>query len=151
MSAMVSRITDVSIVHSTVRSRNKLKGISKLRVSGLSEGISLVTGEFQAQRASNAENVFIWWRHHVLFTLVRQFGATSKELSNKIFHQNASLLNDWFASSIFFVSFYTKWMIYKCVSCVCYFSSLSQIHVVFLYVSPVINSLALGRFDWNFS
>ena len=22
------------------------------------------TGEFPAQRASNAENVFIWWRHH---------------------------------------------------------------------------------------
>ena len=25
------------------------------------------TGEFPAQRASNAENVSIWWRHHVLF------------------------------------------------------------------------------------
>ena len=23
-----------------------------------------VTGEFPAQRASNADNVFIWWRHH---------------------------------------------------------------------------------------
>ena len=23
-----------------------------------------VTGEFPAQRASNAENVSIWWRHH---------------------------------------------------------------------------------------
>ena len=26
---------------------------------------SPVTGEFPAQRASNAENVSIWWRHHV--------------------------------------------------------------------------------------
>ena len=25
------------------------------------------TGEFHAQRASNAENVSIWWRHHVVF------------------------------------------------------------------------------------
>ena len=25
------------------------------------------TGEYPAQRASNAENVSIWWRHHVLF------------------------------------------------------------------------------------
>ena len=33
----------------------------KLRVTGLCEG----TGEFPAQRASNAENVSIWWRHHV--------------------------------------------------------------------------------------
>ena len=30
----------------------------------LCEGNSPVTGEFLAQRASNAENVSIWWRHH---------------------------------------------------------------------------------------
>ena len=38
---------------------------SKLRVTGLCEENSSVTGEFPAQRASNAENVSIWWRHHV--------------------------------------------------------------------------------------
>ena len=37
---------------------------SKLRVTGLCEGNSPVTGEFPSQRASNAENVSIWWRHH---------------------------------------------------------------------------------------
>ena len=37
---------------------------SKLRVTGLCEGNSLVTGEFPAQRASNMENVSIWWHHH---------------------------------------------------------------------------------------
>ena len=37
---------------------------SKLCVTGLCEGNSPVTGEFPAQRASNAENVSIWWRHH---------------------------------------------------------------------------------------
>ena len=37
----------------------------KLRVTGLCEGISLVTNEFPAEEASNAENVSIWWRHHV--------------------------------------------------------------------------------------
>ena len=37
---------------------------SKLRVTGLSEGNSPVPGEFPAQRASNAENASIWWRHH---------------------------------------------------------------------------------------
>ena len=36
----------------------------KLRVTGLCEGNSPVTGEFPAQRASYAENVSIWWRHH---------------------------------------------------------------------------------------
>ena len=41
------------------------KKTSKLRVIGLCEGNSPVTGEFPTQRASNAENVSIWWRHHV--------------------------------------------------------------------------------------
>ena len=36
----------------------------KLRVTGLCEGNSPVTGEFHAQRASNAENVSIWWPHY---------------------------------------------------------------------------------------
>ena len=51
--------------------RNRLfshrpKKTSKLRVSGLCEGNSPVTGEFLSQRASNTENVSIWWRHHVV-------------------------------------------------------------------------------------
>ena len=44
------------------------KKTPKLRVTGLGAGNSPVTGEFPAQRASNAENVSkisIWWRHHV--------------------------------------------------------------------------------------
>ena len=43
--------------------RRGSKKTSKLRVTGLCEGNSPVTGEFPAQRASNAENVSIWWRH----------------------------------------------------------------------------------------
>ena len=38
----------------------------KLRVTCFCEGNSPGTGEFPAQRASNAENVSIWWRHHVI-------------------------------------------------------------------------------------
>ena len=44
-----------------------IKGTSKLRVTGLCEGNSPVNSEFHAQRASNAENVSIWWRHHDSF------------------------------------------------------------------------------------
>ena len=44
--------------------RRRSKKISELRVTGLCEGNSPVTGEFPAQSASNAENVSIWWRHH---------------------------------------------------------------------------------------
>ena len=42
------------------------KKTSKLRVTGLCAGNSLGTGEFPGQMVSNAENVSIWWRHHVL-------------------------------------------------------------------------------------
>ena len=44
--------------------RRRSKKTSKLRVTGLSAGNSPGNGEFPAQMASNAENVFIWWRHH---------------------------------------------------------------------------------------
>ena len=44
--------------------RRRSKKTSKLRVTGLCEENLPVTGEFTAQRASNAENASIWWRHH---------------------------------------------------------------------------------------
>ena len=46
--------------------RHRWRKTSKLRVTGLCEGDSPVRGEFPAQRASNTENVSIWWRHHGL-------------------------------------------------------------------------------------
>ena len=44
--------------------RRRSMKTSKLRVIGLGQGNSLVTGEFQAQTASNGENISIWWREH---------------------------------------------------------------------------------------
>ena len=44
------QITSLMIVYSTVYSRHRSSKTSKLRVT--------------AQRASSAENVSIWWRHH---------------------------------------------------------------------------------------
>ena len=52
MSAMASQVTSLTIFYSTVYSGTDERNI---------------TGEFPAQRASNAENVSIWWRHHVTF------------------------------------------------------------------------------------
>ena len=49
------------------------KKTSKFRVTGLCVGNSPGTGEFPAQMASNAENVSIWWRHHVIFHTVLQW------------------------------------------------------------------------------
>ena len=65
MSMMASQITSLTIVYSTVYSGADKKKTSKLRVTGLCEGNSAVSGEFPTQRASNAEKVSIWWRHRV--------------------------------------------------------------------------------------
>ena len=45
--------------------RRRSKKTSKLCVTGLCAGNSPGTGEFPERKASNAENVSIWWRHHV--------------------------------------------------------------------------------------
>ena len=58
MSAMASRITSLTIVYSIVYSGADQKN-SKFHVTGLCVGNSPITGEFPAQRASNAENVAI--------------------------------------------------------------------------------------------
>ena len=64
MSAMASQITALSIVYLIVCSgadQRKHQGSASL---ALCEGKPPVTGEFPALRASNKENVSIWWRHH---------------------------------------------------------------------------------------
>ena len=64
MSMMTSQIISLAIVYSTVYSGANQRKSPKLRVTGLCAGNSPVTGEFPAQRASNAKNASIWWRHH---------------------------------------------------------------------------------------
>ena len=66
-----SQITSVSMVCSSVCSgadQRKHQSSPSLAF----EGNSPMTGEFLLQRASNAKNVSIWWRHHVMTTLVVQ-------------------------------------------------------------------------------
>ena len=50
MGVMASQITNLSSVYSTLYSRRRSKKASKLRVTGLCEGNSPLTGEFPAQR-----------------------------------------------------------------------------------------------------
>ena len=64
MSTMASQITSVSIVYSTVgpgADQRKHQSSASLAFCG---GNSPVAGEFPPQKASNAENAYIWWRHH---------------------------------------------------------------------------------------
>ena len=64
MSAIASQITGVSTVCSTVVSGTDQRKNLKVRVTGICARNSPVTDEFSAQKASNAENVSFWWRHH---------------------------------------------------------------------------------------
>ena len=65
MSAMVSQITILKIVYSS-------------DYSGADQRKHPVTGEFPAQRASNAENVSIWGRHHVVRYRVVELYVTAQ-------------------------------------------------------------------------
>ena len=47
---------------------HRWKKTSTLRVTGFCEGNPPVTGGFPSQKASNAGNVSIWWRHRELTT-----------------------------------------------------------------------------------
>ena len=65
MGAIASQITSLTIVYSTVywvvdqRKRQSSASLAFVRWN------PRVTGEFPTLRASNVENVSIWWRHHV--------------------------------------------------------------------------------------
>ena len=63
--AMASQISSLTIVLHNRLFRSRSKKVPKLRVTGVCAGNSPVTGEFPAQMTSNAENVSIWWCHHV--------------------------------------------------------------------------------------
>ena len=83
MGAMASQITSIKIVYSAVYSG------ADQRKHQSSTSMAFVTGEFSAQRASNAENVSIWRRHH----------------ANLIFRMPLCL-DQWFD-----FKFYTSWRV----------------------------------------
>ena len=62
---MASQITSLTILYSTIYwgvDQRNIKAPPLLSLWGEFTG----AGEFPAQRASNAKNVSIWWRHHLL-------------------------------------------------------------------------------------
>ena len=85
---------------------HRSKKTSKLRVTGLCVRNSPVTGEFPAQKASNAENVSFGWRHHgsevnvwhLLLILHHPF-ITYKQHKRTCFHSSSRCSNSrlWFS------------------------------------------------------
>ena len=65
VSSMASQITILTIVYSTANSGTDQRKHQNSASLAFVWGNSPVTPEFPAQKASNAEHVSIWWRHHV--------------------------------------------------------------------------------------
>ena len=70
--------------------RRRSKKKSEVRVTGLCVGNSPMSGEFPAQRASNAENVSIWWRHHGAIKQIECISSNFK-LNKEIIKTSAKL------------------------------------------------------------
>ena len=66
---VASQITSLTIVYSTVYSGADHRKHPCSASLAFSEGSLPVNGEFLPQKASNAENVSIWWRHYGVIAL----------------------------------------------------------------------------------
>ena len=77
MDTMASQITSLTIVFLTV---------IQTQIKGNTKALRHIPGEFPAQRTSNAENVSIWWRHHVMNQTMHTYETlrTSQEYGNLI-------------------------------------------------------------------
>ena len=84
MDTIASQITSLTVVYSTVYSdADQRKHQSSASLAFVPRN-SLLTGEFPAQMASNAEKVSIWWRHHALHrTFVTNHNTESEVLSRR--------------------------------------------------------------------
>ena len=90
MGTMAFQITSLTIVYSTVYSGTYQRKHQSSASLAFVWGIH-VTGEFPAQMASNAENISIWWRHHVepmATTKPTTVACTSMSLSMETFELN---------------------------------------------------------------
>ena len=66
---------------------------SEVCVTGLCAGNSPVTDDFPAQMASNAEKIFIWWRHHGK-------GRTTPYLAGKLWGVLCKCLGKWHVNTL---------------------------------------------------
>ena len=83
----------------------QIKETSKLRVTGPCEGNPPVISGFPSQRASNAEKVFIWWRHHVAGLWS---GRVACEITNTLrLRQNGRHLQTTFSNTFSWIIFFT--------------------------------------------
>ena len=85
MSTMASQITSLMIVYSTVYSG------ADQRKHQSSASLALVTGEFPLQRATNAENASIWWRHHAILPFHSRANSYASGLINDAIRRHRTM------------------------------------------------------------
>ena len=84
----------------------QIKEKSKLRVTGFCAGNSQVIDEFPTQRASNAENVSIWWRHHghrpIFSSSIYKLPSVLQQtiFIQRIVHRKVCLWSSWWSFTI---------------------------------------------------
>ena len=93
----MSRLFTQSFIHVQIKENNKL------RVTGLCEGNAPVTGEFPAQRASNAENVSIGWRHHAIVTSTDPKPAENRDGNGKLVRVDRLIWHCQLVASIYHI------------------------------------------------
>ena len=109
--------------------RPRSKKTSKLHATGLCEGSSPMTSEFPAQRAINAENVSIWWRHHAKRskTVRIPYGIYSRYLHWSIWYSYRFQI----ARAVFYWKSEHSLIWSVALQCLTYI--LTMIHIVFAY------------------
>ena len=137
--------------------RRRSKKTSKFRFTGLCVGNSPITGEFTAQMVSNAENGSIWWRHHaiermVLLVIVNTVIVNMVNLISWHKAINVRSIQSMHIHVLRFVSVYFGLVLVDFTHILRGCRS-TWTHL-FLRSGDVlitsINSLAPGRFYWNF-
>ena len=80
--------------------RRRSKKTSKPRVTGLCEGNSSVTGEFPAQKGSNAENTSNWWHHHEITRRLHDLMSLKRSIYVYHFCTNTAYMNKYLVYSV---------------------------------------------------
>ena len=84
----------------------------KLRVTGLSAGNSPVTGKFPVQRASNADNVSIRWRH-------RDRTCSAKDRKRvRLTHVGTTISSNSDSKWLYIIVLQLVWFLVVCPKCV---------------------------------
>ena len=98
MCAMASQITSLTIVYSTVYSGADQSKHQSSAPLAFVWGIHRGAGEFPAQMARNAENVSIWWRHHVFAKCSRKAACHLDDIIWTLWRQIPRVSFHWLLS-----------------------------------------------------